>query len=105
MTKEKQKQVNALCAGMADFSTDLVRKNNTKWVRLFNCQAYVTVVDEFAILKSYDTIVAAISCHGNECFDFLRYVYGYTATSTQHINKFFKTYANHNATVYTYRGI
>ena len=42
------------------------------------------------VLKSYATFVAAI--YENVGYDFLRYVYGYTATSAQHIAKFMNEY-------------
>ena len=43
------------------------------------------------LLYSYHTLVAAIDLDGR-CWDFLRMVYGYTATSNQHICKFCKDY-------------
>lgn len=54
------------------------------------------------LLKSYDTIVAMISELGNG-IDFLRYVYGYTATSAQHIRKFFDDYCKENARIFVYK--
>ena len=54
------------------------------------------------LLKSYTTIVAMVDEVGDG-IDFLRYVYGYTSTSAQHIRKFFDDYCNENADIYTYR--
>lgn len=44
----------------------------------------------YHLLRSYNTIVAAVVGHTG--YDFLRLVYGYTATSAQHIAKFFGDY-------------
>ena len=68
-------------------------------VRLRNCSAtvYSLCDDEtgevlFEVLRSYNTIVAAIDPRTDTLYDFLRYVYGYTPTSAQHISKFGKDY-------------
>ena len=42
------------------------------------------------VLQSYGTFIAIIS--GNSLYDFLRYVYGYTSASAQHIAKFRNDY-------------
>lgn len=60
--------------------------------RLRNCTAWVYATDEYFILRSYNTIIAAIHRNSGIGYDFLRYVYGYTATSAQHISKFFNDY-------------
>ena len=54
------------------------------------------------LLKSYDTIVAMVDEDGDG-IDFLRYVYGYTATSAQHIRKFFADYCDEHSDIYTYK--
>lgn len=69
--------------------------------RLRTCQAKVLETEHFYILQSYNTYVAAIHKNTHEMFDFLRYVYGYTATSAQHIAKFAHDYGAE--TRYTYR--
>lgn len=51
------------------------------------CQAMTYQTKGYSFLISYNTIVAFIDYSGN-MFDVLRLVYGYTATSTTHINKF-----------------
>lgn len=69
--------------------------------RLRSCNACVLETEHFYILQSYATMVAAIDKESGVMFDFLRYVYGYTATSAQHIAKFATDY---DATSrYTYR--
>ena len=80
---------------------------NEKWhssytQRLRSCQAWVQETDNFYLLKSYDTYVAAVKKSDNSCYDFLRKVYGYTATSAQHIAKFFADYSDRYATKYRY---
>lgn len=60
--------------------------------RLRTCQAYVYETPTFYVLRSYSTVVAIIEKSTDTCYDFLRYVYGYTSTSAQHISKFDKDY-------------
>lgn len=64
----------------------------TGWERLRTCQAWVCKLDRFYILKSYGTVIAVIDTRTDTCYDFLRQVYGYTATSAQHIAKFRNDY-------------
>lgn len=45
--------------------------------------------DEYIVLQSYNTVVAIYNVTDNVLYDGLRYVYGYTATSAQHISKFY----------------
>lgn len=45
-------------------------------------------------LRSYKTIIAVIDHETDTLYDFLRYVYGYTATSAHHIAKFNHDYCN-----------
>lgn len=71
------------------------------WERLCACQAWTLVgIGHWVFLKSYKTIVAAIDTHNWMCYDFSRYVYGYTSTTCQHIRKFAQQY---NADVLVYR--
>lgn len=63
-----------------------------KVARLRTSQAEVYETYGYTYLKSYNTIVAAIGHDDNICYDFLRMVYGYTATSAQHISKFMHDY-------------
>lgn len=69
--------------------------------RLRYCNACVWETEHFYILQSYATMVAAIDKESGVMFDFLRYVYGYTATSAQHIAKFYTDYGATSR--YTYR--
>ena len=68
-------------------------------VKLRNCSATVfSLCDSetgevlYHVLRSYNTIVAAIDTRTNTLYDFLRLAYGYTATSAQHISKFSRDY-------------
>lgn len=60
--------------------------------RLDYCQASIITVNAncymFKVLQSYNTIVAVYDETNHILYDFLRYVYGYTATSAKHISKF-----------------
>ena len=69
------------------------------WRKLRSCSAEVApIIDAdtgellYYVLRSYNTIVAAIDVRTDTLYDFLRYVYGYTSTSAQHISKFSKDY-------------
>lgn len=70
---------------------DLIFKHNARSKRLRTSSAYVYSIGGYSVLRSYNTIIAIITPEGT-CYDFLRYVYGYTATSAQHITKFMDDY-------------
>lgn len=65
-----------------------------EWHRLRSCQAHVANIGSISVLRSYDTIIAVIDHTTDTLYDFLRYVYGYTATSAKHIAKFDHDYGN-----------
>ena len=71
---------------------------------LRTCQAMVFEFEDCYILQSYHTLVAGNRKYKWEEFDFLRMVYGYTATSAQHIAKFFADYG-HGCTRNVWRNI
>ena len=71
-----------------------------KIAKLRTCKAEVYETYGYTYLKSYDTIVAAIGHDDNICYDFLRMVYGYTATSAQHISKFMNDYYSYGKKTY-----
>ena len=62
--------------------------------RLRNCTAWVYETSNYYFLRSYNTIVAFIDKETDTCYDVLRYVYGYTSTSAQHIAKFRHDYGS-----------
>lgn len=83
-----QKFINYDCEQIAQYALDIIStKAPNKTERLYTCKAEVLFYDEFIALRSYNTIVAVYEQNGY-LFDILRLVYGYTATSAQHIAKF-----------------
>lgn len=89
MTKDCQVEINKKVDEVYEEIYNLcMYEGASEWKRLRTCSAYVCKLGRFYILKSYRTIVAAIDTDGDICYDFLRKVYGYTATSAQHITKF-----------------
>lgn len=98
MKKSEQLAINEQVLTLVnDFNTTNNYTGNFK--RLRSCSAEVApVIDSetgellYYVLRSYRTIVAAIDVRTDTLYDFLRYVYGYTATSAQHIAKFDKDY-------------
>lgn len=75
-----------------------------RYKRLRSCSAYVGENKDFYILESYGTVIACIDKANGNCYDFLRYVYGYTATSAQHISKFQHDYSRYG-NKYTYKAV
>ena len=93
---EKQRQENLLVAkkksrvfkDYLDFSKGGIVLEN----RLYTCNARTYRRNNIILLESYNTVVACIDLDTQTCYDFLRLVYGYTATSAQHIRKFMNKY-------------
>ena len=71
-----------------------------KVANLRTCKAEVYETYGYTYLKSYNTIVAAIGHEDNICYDFLRMVHGYTASSAQHITKFMCDYYSYAKKTY-----
>ena len=92
----------------ATFAQEIYKKlTPIEEVKLRKCSATVLYYrmpdgDTVYLLKSYQTIVAMVD-EGGVGIDFLRYVYGYTATSAQHIAKFFADYCDDFADIFTYK--
>ena len=72
-------------------------KNGFHSERLHKCSAIVIETPNYYVLQSYNTIIACIDKNDNTLYDFLRVVYGYTATSAQHISKFYQDYSQNGA--------
>lgn len=97
MKKSEQLAINAqVLAILTDINRFCVTGD---FKRLRSCSAEVAPVMDtetgvlmYYVLRSYNTIVAAIDVSNDTLYDFLRYVYGYTSTSAQHISKFDKDY-------------
>ena len=91
MKKSEQKLINERCA--IAYETATSEQWNARAIKqLRTCKAWVFETDEFYILQSYQTVVAVIDKCTDTLYDCLRTVYGYTATSAQHIAKFNKDY-------------
>ena len=107
MTKNEQVIINQLVTNeKARAELELVNFCNA--TRLRTCQAYVYETNNYYWLKSYGTFVAFIEKTTDTCYDILRMVYGYTATSAQHIAKFRQDYGQDKFGVhqsYTYREV
>lgn len=91
--------VNTIVIGVIDNIN--VDGEQTYICRLRKCNATVWETERWYLLQSYATFVAAIDKQTGIMYDFLRYVYGYTATSAQHIAKFATDYQATQR--YTYR--
>ena len=114
MKKSEQIAINEQVLTLVN---DFNKTNNYtgNFKRLRSCSAEVApVIDAetgellYYVLRSYNTIVAVIDTRTDTLYDFLRYVYGYTSTSAQHIAKFGQDYGRSTwgcANVLTYRDI
>ena len=80
---------------------------NYKVHNLRSCNANVIETENYFILLSYFTHIAAIEKKSNICVDVLRHEYGYTSTSAQHIAKFKYDFSDKNRvlTLYTWRHV
>lgn len=105
MKKSVQQEINAKVEDFIDrFNTNSEDCGIVKQLR--SCSAKVYTFESCYVLRSYGTFVAAIDRNTGEAYDFLRKVYGYTATSAQHISKFFHDYSwkgYYPEMVYTWR--
>ena len=102
MRKVNQMLINEHVKGVyADMNLCMDVLGTTKPKRLNSCQAEYFRTDGYIVLRSYNTIIACIAEDEGTCYDFLRYVYGYTATSAKHISKFCQQFnAMHKVTYY-----
>ncbi len=96
MRREKQKAENLIVEGAwISFASDVKKAENLDFapaMRLRSCNAYVSCIGKWLVLTSYSTIVAVLDSETRSLYDVLRYRYGYTATSAQHISKFAHDY-------------
>lgn len=97
MKKEKQMQENLKVEeAFTAFKSDKYKAKGLEFapaMRLRECNAYVSRIGKWLVLTSYRTDVAIIDIQTGVLYDFLRLVYGYTATSAQHISKFAHDYS------------
>ena len=73
----------------------LVFNKGKKLCKLYSCSAEILGYTGILVLVSYGTPIAVYTRDGS-LYDCLRVVYGYTATSSQHISKFKKWLAENN---------
>ena len=100
MKKSEQLAINEqVLNALTEFNNANVSTRTDLWRQLRSCSAEVApAVDNetgevvYYVLRSYRTIVAIIDTRTDTLYDFLRYAYGYTSTSAQHIAKFSKDY-------------
>lgn len=73
-----------------------VFNNGKKLCNLYSCSAAIWEYNGIFALVSYVTPIAVYTPYDGALYDCLRAVYGYTATSAQHISKFKKWLAENN---------
>lgn len=112
MGKKEQAELNLFISTRFDKAydefMDFMKDNRSIEMQpLYYCNAHIIRLDNYILLKSYNTVVAFIDIKSQEFFDVLRLVYGYTATSAQHIAKFRRKYADYfiKNNIYTWRDI
>ena len=93
MTQKMKQQIinNAVKLAINEFNNH--DDGLVKVGRLRTCNATVYENERYILLTSYATDVAFIDKQERKAYDVLRFVYGYTSTSAQHIAKFFSDYA------------
>ena len=96
MKKQEIIKENDIVLGALNNLDEAIEDNGAKYLsdlkftRLRTCNARVATVSGYIVLVSYNTMVAFIK--DGFLYDVLRYVYGYTSTSSQHIAKFARDY-------------
>ena len=88
MKKGEQIEINSMILAEIDKVNEYLENCNLTWKKLRSCSAEVATTPRYYILRSYNTIIAVIDRNSDTLYDFLRWAYGYTATSCQHIAKF-----------------
>lgn len=91
MTAKERRQLQTVDNQLVEqcySNLDVPREHIIGCKRLYQCQAQMYFTDYVVLLKSYNTFVAAFDINESTVYDFSRYVYGYTATTAQHVRKF-----------------
>ena len=96
MKKSEQKVINSIVEKeLENFETEVDEQIGLKgWHKFRSCSAEYAETETYYVLCSYNTIVAIVNKKNGRCIDFLRKVYGDTATSAQHISKFFSEFGH-----------
>lgn len=110
MKKKEQIADNAIVEQYIDEINAEISVHGLSYIaRLRSCNAYVYKTPHFTVLRSYNTMVAAVyqatPTAAPVFIDFLRCVYGFTSTSAQHIAKFRHDYCGSCGLSYTWRAI
>lgn len=106
MKKEEQRAINAKVEyAIERYNATTKPGELEKLCRLRTCQATVYESYFYLVLQSYNTVVAIIDKDDMALYDFSRYVYGYTATTAQHIAKFANEYSVSYSDRYTWREV
>ncbi len=107
MKKSEQIEINKkVQMAIDDFNSQSLGAYNYRNLR--TCNAKVFWRGHYWVLISYNTVVALIDIDTDTLYDFLRLVYGYTATSAQHISKFNHDYCSGKwgcTNTFTYREV
>lgn len=86
--RKTQERINSEVIQFMQENNDEIYGLKAKYTQLRRCSAVVYETENLYVLRSYATIIAVIDKRDDTLYDFLRYVYGYTTTSAQHIAKF-----------------
>ena len=89
--KQEQESINEIVLSNMNSFFEHCAIDNSNWdsvKRLRSCSAKVFTDQKYHVLQSYNTTIAIIDRETDTLYDFLRFAYGYTATSAQHIAKF-----------------
>ena len=93
MKKVEQRAINTKVEHAIERYNAITKSGDLeKLCRLRTCKATVYESPFYLVLQSYNTVVAFIDKDNMTLYDFSRYVYGYTATTAQHIAKFANEY-------------
>ena len=88
MKKQEQIAINEKVVAEINAVGEYIENCNLEWKKFRSCNAEVATTPRYYILRSYRTIIAVIDRRTDTLFDFLRWAYGFTSTSAQHISKF-----------------
>ena len=111
LKRDQQIKINNECESFYDAAvTEYQEQGASNIERLRYCSAEVIETENYYLLRSYSTIVAIIPKLEAKLYDCLRQVYGYTATSAQHISKFRADYIYYKlltweCEIYTWREV
>ena len=103
MASIAQQVINELVLKHFNTACGELWRSNTQGKRLRSCTAWVYETENYFVLQSYNTYIAAINKNTGICYDALRNEYGYTSTSNQHVCKFWHDYGDSSAQRLTYK--